>query len=586
VTIVQDLLDEYNGIAQGMLHWHKYWRTVAAYVLPQTESFDQLMVGSPAAAISQVATMPVAAERSKAIYDMTSIWAIERLTAGLISLKTPETQNWHDLTPNDMFGEETSDDEKIALERVRNFLFAIRANPASGYWPAHKAAMRSMNAFGDGWMFIEEEFGSDVPWRYEFIPLPETYPACDNKGRPDTMYRPFGMTAIQIARKWGEKAGPKVIEMANDVNKRHNRLIVLHGVRPRSSDKVWRTPGARGGQFESHYILPEEKHHIGEGGYYEFPFIRYAWAQTGTKAQSEGPVAYALAEIRSLNEMSKNELIAQQALIRPPLGVYGRNFGRINFNPGAVNPNLMSAEGRPLFAPLTTGARPDFAQAIIEARRMNVREMLYLNLWQILVEQPEQTATEALIRAQEKGELLGPVGISLNTGLSQCVDREIGIMMRKGAFGPRSPLALPESLAGREVAPKFTSPLDRLRRTGEVVGMQRLAAFAGMLMETTQDPNVGKRLNTAEMLERARDILGAPVEALRPADEVEEEQQQQAQLQQLMMGIQGAQGAGDAMKSLGEGAAALTGQPAGGMGAAAQLPGIAQPPASPAGATS
>src|SRR5690606_31292622 len=103
-------------------------------------------------------------------------------------------------------------------------------------------------------------------------------------------------------------------------------------------------------------------------------------------------------------------------------------------------------EGRPLITPLNSGVRPDFAQAIMEARRNSVRELLYLNLWQIIIQDKDSTATEALIRAQEKGELLGPVGISLNEGLSHSTDREVGILGRKRAFDDDSPLRMPDSL--------------------------------------------------------------------------------------------------------------------------------------------
>lgn len=63
---------------------------------------------------------------------------------------------------------------------------------------------------------------------------------------------------------------------------------------------------------------------------------------------------------------------------------------------------------------MNTGIRPDFAQGVMEARRNSLREMLYLNLWQVILQDADKTATEALIRAQEKGEMLGPVGISLS----------------------------------------------------------------------------------------------------------------------------------------------------------------------------
>lgn len=561
MTILKDLKDEQQAIATSLIPWDKYRRDIARYVLPQTEHNEYLLSSNQgtAAAINSIAAGPVASERSADIYDMTSIWGIERLTAGLLSLKTPETSNWHDLMVDDEFDDyDLEYQEELALERARNYLFKIRLNPASGFWPAHKSAMRSMCAFGDGWMMVPEEMGKKTPWGYMYMQLPELFPKTDDRGNTNMMYRPFRLSAYQIVSKFGpERAGSKMTERANDVKKRHDMVMVMHGVRPRESDKRGAKAGVAGGDFESHYCLPDDDVHLGESGYYEFPYIRYAWSDTGTSSQCEGPVAMALGEIKSLQEMSKQEIMAGASMLRPPIATAGRNFQRMNFNPGQNNPGLISPDGKQLFAPLNQGARPDFARAIIEAKQNNVKEMLYVNLWQTLVQERDTTATEALIRAQEKGELLGPVGISLNRGLSQMVDREVSIMDRKGAFREGSPLAMPESLADMEVAPRFTSPLDRLRSMSELVGMQRLAAFAGELAEVTQRPEVTQRLDTDNMLEKAQDILGAPVDSLVDKEEHAEAKGEKGQLDQVAQMLELAKSGGDALGAVGGGAAAL-----------------------------
>ena len=561
MTILKDLTDEWTELANGRVRWENYWRNVAAWVLPQTEQFDRVVSLGTASSVQAVMGTPAASERSKHIYDMTSIWAIDRLTAGLISLKTPESDFWHDLDVDNDFGYETSHDEDLALEKLRDYLFKVRANPKSGFWPNHKASVKSMAAFGDGWHFIEELQGGRVPCLYQNIPLFECYPSVNTSGQPDRMFRVFSWSALQIYQKWGEKAGPKIKTMVDDPKRMHERVRVLHAVRPRG-DEYRNKLGLRGAKFASWYCLPDDDHVIGEGGFWEFPFVRYAWSNQGQRPYSEGPVAYAIAEIQSLQEMAKNELIAVQTMLRPAYGTFGKNFTRLNLNPGASNPGLINGDGNPLFAPLNSGVRPDFAQAVIESRRNNVREALYLNLWQILVQdnvaQPE-TATEAMLRAQEKGEMLGPVGISLNEGLSANIDREVSILSRKGAFKAGSPLAMPESLSDQEVSPQFTSPLDRLRQIGQLVGAQRMVEFAAFLVQNGMDPAIAGRIDGDELIELAQRVLGAPVKALRERKVSEAGREQAAQATQAATAIQGAQGAGDAAKALGEGAQAAAG---------------------------
>jgi hypothetical protein len=554
--IVQDLMAEFNTIAAARTQWETYWRRVSAWVLPQTDQFNSLLDKGGTAAIDAVTGTPVAAERSKHVYDMTSLWGIDRLTSGLVSLKTPESDYWHDLNVDDDFGYLPTQAEKVALESVRNYQFKVRANPASGFWPSHKAAIKSMCAFGDGWQFIKEEQGKRVPFSYQFMSLTETYPAVGPDGRPNRMFRPFSWTAAQAYKEFGDKVGRKVKDLANDPAKRQSRVRIMHAVLPRDDVNQTRL-GVRGAQFASFYFLPDDEHLIGEGGFYEFPFTRYAWSNQGQRPYSEGPVAYALAEIQSLNAMGRDELIASQQHLRPPMATYGKNFMRLNFNSGANNPGLISGDGRQLFAPLTTGQRPDFAQAVMERRQNGVREALYLNLWQVLIADVQagpETATEAMLRAQEKGEMLGPVGISLNDGLSQNVDREIGILARKGAFADGSPLAMPESLRDAEVAPGFTSPLDRLRKVSQVIGAQRTIEFATVLEQIK--PGITARLDADEILELAQDVYGAPANILLGRDVSKQAGEQRAATQQGMEAAAGLEMAGNAAKAVGEGASA------------------------------
>lgn len=555
-STVQELKDEFQALADARVLWERYWREIARYVLPHTQHFDRMLVSAPTSSVmNAVVDTPIAAQRSSQVYDMTSLWGIERLSAGILTLKTPESSYWHDLTIDTDFGYEPTYSESAALEKLRNYQFKVRSNPKSGFWSAHRSAIKSMCGFGDGWVYVEEVFGGRVPYRYEFVPLNEIYASLGIDGRPARVFRAFRWSAVQIMEKWPDCSNKKIIDAANDPKRKHDRFLVLHAVKPRPDGAKIGRIGVRSADFASYYCLPDEMYMLGEGGYYEFPYMRYAWGNNGLNAYCEGPIAIALGEVKSLQEMAKNELLATQMLLRPPLAISSKNMQRMNFNAGATNPGLINGDGRPLFAPLNAGVRPDFAQTIMEQRRGTVREMLYLNLWQILLDAPDMTATEALIRAQEKGELLGPVGLSLNDGLATTVDREVGILGRKGAFREGSPLAMPESLQGREVAPVYTSPLDRLRKVGELVGITRLLEIAGQLAPLF--PGIKNRFDPDEIIEKAREILGAPVSVLRDRDEADKMSKGEAQLSNLMSGAAAAEAGGRAAQAAGAGMSAV-----------------------------
>jgi hypothetical protein len=64
--------------------------------------------------------------------------------------------------------------------------------------------------------------------------------------------------------------------------------------------------------------------------------------------------------------------------------------------------------GRCSFSRSIHGQRPDYAFNYAGNRSEEIRDMLYVNLFQILVQNPQMTATEALIRQEEKGLIAWP----------------------------------------------------------------------------------------------------------------------------------------------------------------------------------
>lgn len=573
----RDLVDILNAAvslreAQG---WDTYWRNCMRFALPQDVSYEQLLYsGSIGALTAALGNGPTSQRReAQRVYDQTSLWAIERLTAGLLSLKTPEAVQWHNLDVDDPFGYETDLAEKAWLDKLTRYLFKIRSNPKSGFWPAHKAATRSMTALGDGYFFVEEMFGdATTPFRYSFVPLGECYREVDAAGQTSFFVRYRRLTARQIARRWPKSASAKIRTMADSADGRNVLFPVAHFVMPRDDAERSKGIGATAAPWAGFYVDVDDHRIMATAGYYEFPYIGHSWDGENVRPYSEGPLALALAEVKSLNEMAKNELISSQQAVRPPLAMVHDNFTRVDLRAGANNPGLLNGDGQLLVKPIMTHTRPDFAQQVLETRRNSVREMLYLNLWQILIERPDMTATEAMLRAQEKGDLLGPVGISFNHSLSRMLDRELGILDRKGVFGEGQPLEIPESIAEKDIMPFFTSPLDRMRNMDEVLGAQR--TVQGMLEVAAVDPERGQKMMQRVNLDRYADLLrrgnGAPADLFYTDEQLEQMQggggNQQEQMNQLMQMIEAVKQGGEAAGAVGKGTQALQGAMAG-MGA-------------------
>jgi hypothetical protein len=243
-----------------------------------------------------------------------------------------------------------------------------------------------------------------------------------------------------------------------------------------------------------------------------------------------------LADVQSLNLMAKNELIASQQQIDPPLLV-ARNgvMNKPDTNPGATIVGGIDAQGRRMVEPLDLHQRVDLAQAVINAKRQNLRESLYINLFANLQETQSRSATDALIKANEKGELLGPAGSRIQESLSRLVERELGILVRFGLLDKNSVFKLPRSLQGRELGAKFNSPLDRLRRAKEAEAVIRTLQIVGPIGQFA--PEIWDNYDGDETVRGVADVLGQPRRFFRTKEEVDAKRQQraeqEAQMQQL-----------------------------------------------------
>lgn len=508
------------------------WRQVAKVAAPDAPEFSIGGISGGNILGTGAHTQATAVRRSKGIYDSTAVWAVDRLASGIEALIVPQSEYWHGLDVLDLAKEEPTDDEALWLERTRNLLFKVRYDADSGWIAAVQTCLRRMVAFGNAFMLVEEgNSGHDTTnlIRYRQLPLNGCYADENHQGVIDTFYWLYQMTARQAVQKFAGMVPERIRKCAENPADSGKMFSFVHCIRPRSdfgspSEGVKKTPWA------SFHVEMESKHIVRESGYFEFPIVDFRWLPEPGKIYGEGPVMKALADIQSLNLMAKNELIAGQQAIDPPLLIpHAGIMNRPNTNPGAVNMGGMTAAGQKLIEPLLTGQRLDFATAVLDAKREQVKNSLYLNLFQILVQNPQMTATEALLRANEKGELLGPAGTRLQQSLSGLIERELGILTRKGLYEKNSAYYPPRTLHDRDIGGHFTGPLSRMRKAKEAEATIQLLNILAPLAQVSQD--VVDNMEPDETARGLADILGVPKKFIRKMDTVLQVRQQRADAQ-------------------------------------------------------
>lgn len=547
-----ELIDQSNRLITDRYDWEQVWSNSARLVLPmQDRHWNKGNITVSRETIEGWAAGPKSVDRLAERFDITGLVAADRLATGMISLVTPDNEKWQGLGVADPLGaHEETDEETRWLERQRDYLFGIRYNPLTGWTTANKYAMRAAVVFGTGLFLLQEAYGRrgqndvSVPFTYTPLPLSENYLTVDGQGGLDQNFRRYRITARQAQGLFGPGLSAKTQAMANDPKKQNDLVELLHYVGYRQERGASNDP-MRNSPVVSIYIEVETKHVVRRGGFNYWPVISYVWNQVPGSPYGESPVMLVLAEIKSGNVLAKNTLLSAQQLTSPPIATMDdASMNRPNLNPRAINFGALDAQGNLKMKPILTAQNPSLVGEVLEASRNQIREGLYTNLWQILIQNPQMTATEALIRANEKAELLGPIGTNFQNGLARLTDAELTILEGKGAWRPGALLEPPESLVGKNLRPKFTGPLDRLRRSSEVLGIARTLELVLPLAEAK--PTLLDRLDEDEILKTAQEVNGAPKRMLRTDDEVAAIREQRSQMEQAAQTAELAKTAGEA----------------------------------------
>lgn len=548
--IADDLIQQQQQLASQRWGWESAWRDCVDLCMPYASHvYDFGGSVNTSQAMMGMYQQPKAVQRSREMFDATAAWASDRLVAGMESLITPRAQKWHSFSLDDPFAPDPSDVEEEWLDRLRDYHFGARYDAKSNFALANQKAIRGACVLGTGVTYLEENIGRlgvdpvKVPFFYRSVPVVDCYLGINAYDDVDKVFRVSTMTARAATTYFAEERDslPDTVKRAME-KKPDTEFTFLHCVLPREEAGEFKDR-RRSQPIASFWVEVQSRHLVRSSGFFTMPYSVMWWDQTDGSPYGQSPVMAVLSEIKMLQIMGKTVAQVSQQMIKPPMatmpGIYNQ---RLNLNSGAVNPGYLDESGRLKAQPIIQAQNPTFAERLIEAKRSAIRESLYVNLFQILVENPQMTATEALIRANEKGEMLGPAGAKIETAIASSIDREVDIVARKGAFETGSPLAPPASMNNKNIGVKFTGPLANMRRMRELQGIEAVLGLSGQLVQYTQDPTHMDRIDVDETMELAREIRGAPRKMFKTDEELAQLRQNRAQQQEQMAAMQMAQG--------------------------------------------
>ncbi len=419
--------------------------------------------------------------KGERVFDTTPCLALDRFGSAIGSYLVPDADQWHGLKATD---DDLKEDEEVKeyLEAVTNILFSARYRPKANFSAQMSACFRSLGAFGPWCLFTDEAMGAHL--RYRALHLSEIYFGENHQGLIDRVHRgKFELKAYQVEQKANDPDPkkrwviPPGVKKSLDEQKPNQVFDFIHcvypneGINPQYAD-------FRGMEFSSVYVSVADCMVCNEGGYRTMPYAVGRYMTGPRETYGRSPAMTVFRDILMLNEMNKTAIRTAQLQADPPFLLAEEGaLQAFSMRPGSNNYGYLSDDGSPLAQALRPDGDPSMMLEMIQDRRTAINDGFMLTLFQILVEAPDKTATEALLRAQEKGQLLGPAMSRQQSAIGSIIERELDILSAAGQL-PEMPEQLVERGGGFAV--EFKAPVNRLQKTDAAIGVLRtLEALAG-----------------------------------------------------------------------------------------------------------
>lgn len=480
------------------------------------------------------------------MYDATGALALGRFQSVIESLATPRQSMWHRIVPQE---DALRKNRRVMLylENLNKLLFRERYRPSANFTPQWQKTLNSYGAYGNGVMWVDQNDNPNVGGlRYRNLHLGGCYFAENHQGVVDTMYREFTMKPRQIVQMFQHDGNiPKsVVEAVANANRMDDDFDIIHAVYPRMDSSGI---GPETMPWASVYIFKKEQHVLREGGYVSLPAIIARYMQYAGEDYGRGPAQMVLPSLKLLDEQKKTVIKQGNRVVDPVLLTHDDGMiGVFSLRPGAINAGGVSADGRPLVHTLPTG---DLAVAdkMMEMERETINDAFLISLFQILVDTPRMTATEAIERAREKGMLIAPTAGRLqDETLSPMIEREIDVLAAQGRF-PEPPPELIEAGGGYDV--EYESPMARLARAESASGFARSLEMVTNVASVTQDIGLFDHFNFDHAVPELNEINGVPVSWTSSPEEVAAKRKARQEQMQTAQMVENAAGLASALKA-------------------------------------
>lgn len=496
----RDLLSQHERLRSLRSLFDRTWQDIALRIAPGRANFDR----------RDTPNRQKGEKRTSKIFDATPSLALHRFAAAVHSLVTPRNAVWQRFKSS---SEKLN--ESIAVQRyfdeITKIVFSARY--AANFDNQVQECYADLGAFNTMGLFIGDT-GTKI--LYRAIPLWQLYFQENEHGIVDLVSREYNLTARNALSEFGAAVlPPTIVQAAEKTPELEFEFISVCS--SRSGIDATRMDH-KGMPFCQYDVCIANSSIVREEGYRSFPYAINRYSVTPGEVYGRGPSEIVLPDINMLNDMNKTTMQAAQLRALPPL-IAGRDgiLDTIRLTPAAVNYGGVDSQGRAMVQAIDMRADIGISLEMMDQKRKVINDAFWNTLFMILVDSPSMTATEAMLRAQEKGALLAPTASRIEGEfLTTVVQRELTILAARGLL-PEPPPELIEAGLGYDI--EYDSPMARARMAEEGIGMLRTWEQLAPLAQVA-GPAAYKRFNidaSAKILAR---VNGYPAKGMYTDDEL------------------------------------------------------------------
>ena len=394
------------------------------------------------------------------------------------SLLTPSAYVWHDMR---FCSEEAQTKYGAILAKQNEIIYNKRYTAASNFVCAINTLYINNALYG--WYVLEVT--KDIARKqvvYRALPIREFVIDQNERGFVDTFYRKVTMTYRHL-RQMFPNYTPKKAQNGEDLAWLNKEMTLLHIVEPSLSSSD--------GKFDSVYIdltdgtiikktlESKSKYIAGRASTFSNTNDPYGFSPVMCVMPSTKNLnAVSFDLIKATHHASRYDLIAGDDVVNP------RNYPDVT----SIINGGMDSEGRPQVAVLSQRDLPTL-DYMIKGWQKRISDALFTDTFMLLQETQSRSATDAMLKANERANMIAPLGDRFSRELLQpLLELEVEYYSEMTGVLPQ----FPEEAKDEEYDIILDNPLLRGQRLDSVNSISNLAGTLGVVKSLSAEFNVDR----------------------------------------------------------------------------------------------